>query len=422
MVVRGVYTKAEQKMLAEWKERSNSLVGWLGETPSEEVPYPIFHRTASPDLIMHMAYAVDYRNPLWRDESYARNTRWGGVIAPPFFLACITNGGPFYWINVTPEVGIFAGMIIGEYWEFFKPIHVNDSFKVWIGPPAIIDVTRPGNAAERRFRINTEVSYINQRDEIVGILRRTDYNTILPPGAEIGEVFRPGTEISIELNLGIKPSDFPGLQQTREYVYTREEIKAIDHIYEAEERQGAKIRYWEDVRVGDVLPPAVIGPITVWDQVVEIQGSGAALLPMMEVRRQTPDRVMIDPASNIPHKSIEIHLSEKAPPILGLYSTTVIQGTIEHLLGRLITNWMGDDGFLRKFNWLKLCNTAIGDTAFGRGKVVNKYIDRNGEHLVDLDVWMETNRGYVSNVGPATVSLLSREKGFTESLQIKGND
>jgi hypothetical protein len=409
MVVRGIYTKAEQEMLTDWKERSRSLVGWLGETPSEEVPYPIFHRTASKDLIMHMAYAADYRNPLWRDENYARNTRWGGIIAPPFFLTCITNGGPFYWINVTPEVGIFAGMIIGEYWEFFQPIHMDDSFKVWIGEPSIIDVTRPGNSNERRFRINTEVSYINQRDKVVGILRRTDYNTILPPGSEIGNVFRPGTEISIELNLGIKPNDFPGLQQTKEYVYTMEEIKAIDSLYEAEKRRGAKIRYWEDVSVGDILPPTVIGPITVWDQVVEMQGIGTALLPMMEVRRQTPDRVILDPTSNIPHKSIEIHLSEKVPPILGLYSTTVIQGTIEHLLGRLITNWMGDDGFLKKFNWLKLCNTSIGDTAFGRGKVVKKYIDQNGDHLVDLDVWMETNRGYISNVGPATVSLLSSE-------------
>ena len=26
-------------------------------------------------------------NPLWRDEEYAKKTRWGGIIAPPAFYA-----------------------------------------------------------------------------------------------------------------------------------------------------------------------------------------------------------------------------------------------------------------------------------------------------------------------------------------------
>ena len=75
MVMRGVYTKEEEQILAEFRERTDKLVGWLGETPSKAVPYPVFHRVASKDLILHMACAADYWNPLWHDESYAKKTK-----------------------------------------------------------------------------------------------------------------------------------------------------------------------------------------------------------------------------------------------------------------------------------------------------------------------------------------------------------
>ena len=94
----------------------------------------------------------------------------------------------------------------------------------------------------------------------------------------------------------------------------------------------------------------------------------------------------------------------------GMHSTTIVSNSVEHFLGRLITNWMGDDGFLRRFNYMKLANTPLGDTVIGRGKVIKKYVDANGDYLVDLDVWMETIRGYVSNAVAVTVSLVSRAK------------
>jgi acyl dehydratase len=391
VVVRGTYTKEEERMLAECRESWAKLVGWLGETPSEQVPYPVFHRVATKDLITHMAYAADYWNPLWRDENYARNTRWGGIIAPPFFQQCIAHGGPNFPLKVPPEVGIARMEMGGDYWEFFKPIRVGDSFKVWVGLPNIQDVTRPGKDSPRRLRIMGNVSYINQRDEVTGIMHRVSFTSILPPGTEIKK-----NEVEF----------------TREYIYTKEEIAAIDREADAEEIRGANPRYWEDVSIGDELKPVVLGPVTVWDQVLEMQGFGIACLPMREVRRQTPERVFIDAATNIPHKSIEFHLSEGSAKALGHYSTTLIAVTVEHFLGRLITNWMGDDGFLRRFDYLKLANTPHGDTFFGRGRVIKKHVSADGEHLVDLDVWMESVRGYIPNVATATVSLLSREKVF----------
>jgi hypothetical protein len=392
MVVRGRYTKAERKMLSEWQERSDRLTGWLGETPTKEMPYPVSHRVATKELILHMAYAADYWNLLWRDEDYARNTRWGGIIAPPFFQHCISHGGARNPLEMPPEDGIvmMSHDNICDRWEFFKPIHVNDSFKVWNGPGRIEDITKSDKDALRTFKNSSEMYYINQKDEVTCSLCKDIHTVILPPEE------KTTSEKSF----------------TKEYVYTEEEIAAIDHAWEAEEIRGAKPRFWEDVKIGDELKPVVMGPITTWDTVVEMQGFGVAILPMREVRRQTPERVLIDPQTNIPHKSIEFHLTETGGRINQSYSTTILGVTTHHFLGRLITNWMGDDGFLRKFQWRKLHNAPLGDTIFGRGKVIKKYVDDNGDYMVDLDTWMETIRGYIPNVGTATVNLPSKEKLF----------
>ena len=392
MVVRGIYTKAESKMLSEWHERADRLVGWLGETPTKDVPYPVSHRVATKELILHMAYAADYWNPLWRDENYARNTRWGSIIAPPFFQHCVSHGGVRHPMEMPPEDGIamMSHDDICDRWEFFKPIHVNDSFRVWNGPAKIEDITKSDEDALRKFKTTSEMYYINQKDEVVSSLNKDIYVVILPPGTKTAS-----------------KKSF-----TKEYVYTREEIAVIDRACDAEEIRGAKPRFWEDVKIGDELKPVVMGPITAWDTVVEMQGFGVGLLPMREVRRQTPERVLIDPLTNIPHKSIELHLTETGGRINLQYSTTILGVTTHHFLGRLITNWMGDDGFLRKFKWRKLHNAPLGDTIFGRGKVTEKYIDDSGDYMADLDTWMETIRGYVANVGTATVSLPSKEKMF----------
>lgn len=392
MAIKGVYTKEEEKMLADWKENANKLVGWLGEKASDQVPYPVLHRVATKDLILHMAYAADYWNPLWRDENYARNTRWGGIIAPPFFEQCIAHGGPRHLLEVPPSVGVAKTDMGGHFWRFFKPIHVNDSFRVWIGLAKIEDITKGDKTAPRKFQVIPELSYINQRDEVTTIFNLVHVIMILPPGTKEEE---------------------QKVKFTQEYVYTKEEIAAIDRIADTEEIRGSKPRYWEDVNVGEELRPIVQGPLTVWDEVIEIQGFGLATLPVREVRRQTPTRIVIDPVTNIPHKSIEFHLSEGTAKAIGSYSTTLIAVTVEHFLARLITNWMGDDGFITRFDYVKLANTPLGDTIFGQGNVTKKYISDNDDYLVDLDVWMESNRGYIPNVATATVRLPSKEKTFS---------
>lgn len=399
MAVNGVYTEAEKKMMEAWHEDWRGLVGWMGETRTAEIPYPIFHRVATEDLIKHFAGAADWWNPLWSDENYARNTRWGGIIAPPFYYECISHSGPrAYFLKVTPDIGSRGFGYVMSYREFFQPVRLNDSFKVFIGAPKLEDITGPGEQPDRRFKASDSLIFYNQRNEVTSTFYRSGTTVILPPGAN---------------NFADEK-----LKYTEEHVYSPEELAAVEKLEDAEVIRGAEIRYWEDVNVGDKLTGIVKGPLTPWDAIIDIQAMGVANLPVREARKQTPFRMIIDPKTNIIHKSAESHMlqniAEIQPIDLAHYSTSIQPISVENFLGRLVTNWMGDDGFLRKVRWERLCNICMGDTIFGLGRVTRKYVE-NGEHLVDISVQIETMRGYVSTIGEMTVSLLSREQIFTQN-------
>lgn len=82
-------------------------------------------------------------------------------------------------------------------------------------------------------------------------------------------------------------------------------------------------------------------------------------------------------------------------------------GFLHAALVRVISDWMGDEGFLRKLRFEMRRQQRPGDTMVCRGKVVGKY-ERDGESCVDLEVWAENEREGVTTPGSATVVLPRR--------------
>ena len=71
---------------------------------------------------------------------------------------------------------------------------------------------------------------------------------------------------------------------------------------------------------------------------------------------------------------------------------------------------MGDDGFLWKMNSRYEKFHGLGDTAWYRGKVTNKYIDE-GKYCVDIECFTENQRKEITQRGKATIILPSRKYG-----------
>ena len=82
-------------------------------------------------------------------------------------------------------------------------------------------------------------------------------------------------------------------------------------------------------------------------------------------------------------------------------------GFIQAALVRLITDWMGDAGFLTRLRFEMRRQFRPGDTMTCRGVVVRKEIQDDG-HRVYLEISAENGRDGVATVGEATVTFPTR--------------
>jgi acyl dehydratase len=383
MTLPNVYSEAETEMLAAWERAIDAIPGWLDEEPREGKPYPFVHLLATRERLELSAIGNDYWNPLWRDEEYAKRTRWGGIIGHPFFTAYVTFSTPWPELDVPASVGHKVGKVWWEENFFYQPIRVNDSFRVWVMRPELSDATNPDGGKPRIFKLRGAVKIINQRDQVVATRSRTMLVTLLP-----------------SLRAWKPPAAAPP------YVYSQEDLALIDRLTDQEVVRGREIRFWEDVEVGDQVTPTVNGPLTTWDVVMAVAGVGANTMPMREVRRRTPDALVVDPVTGVSHKEIEIHFSESVAKLVT--GQPIVPG-FEVMMTRAITNWMGDDAFFRKLDWRMYGVMDLGGTVFARARVSRRY-EENGEKLVDLVSWLETIKGNVAAAGIATVRLISRDE------------
>jgi hypothetical protein len=389
MAVRRVYSEAEKKMLATFEEEADMQLGWAKS---------LRMRVAYADSMLKYGGAVDYYNPLYCNEEYAANTRWGGLIAVPGFH----EFGMQMFILKPYGTGYWRHWLTGEDFEFFKPIRVNDSIKIWHRRPQLKDITDlDGKGPRKWWLLVHDYDYLNQKDELICTYKHYFEYIVLPE--------RPTNMESIPY-----------------YKYTKEELEFIKHIEDEEEIRGANIRYWEDVKVGEKLTPVILGPTTFQDNVRFIvgghgggggHGGSSVMPPMRELRRKSPETLITDETTGVTYQSAEWHVNERLArldsPAGDNQHAFLFGALVRQVMIRLVTNWMGDDGFLRGFKWRHLARTPISDTIIGRGEVIRNYVE-NGEHLVDLKVWLDNVRGNVTEAAVATVSLLSKDGPYLE--------
>ena len=82
-------------------------------------------------------------------------------------------------------------------------------------------------------------------------------------------------------------------------------------------------------------------------------------------------------------------------------------GFLQAALVRVITDWMGDEGFLKRLRFEMRRQQRPGDTMTCKGRVTGKRIVE-GEALVELDIWLENERDGMTTPGTATVALPRR--------------
>jgi hypothetical protein len=195
--------------------------------------------------------------------------------------------------------------------------------------------------------------------------------------------------------------------------FTEEELKILWDDFARIQIRGATPRHFEDVQVGEDLPSLVTMPYTGREIIAFYMGYGAPFIMsnavLFEYLRKHPGLNVPDRETKTPdvpertHYEAEFAKATGAPDIFDVTFPRMCWATT------MVTNWMGDDAFLREISCSARKFNAYGDVTWINGRIAEKY-QQGEENLVKVAlVW--DNQRYRHSWGHAIVSLPSREKG-----------
>jgi acyl dehydratase len=344
-----------------------------------------FNTQASKDGIRHYVNGMGDMNPLFRDEKYAKRTKYGSIIAPPSYLYTIR------WLSPGGGGTGIHGWYSGGEWEWYRPIYAGDEFTVVC---VLRDLEeKQGKMGGGKTWIDySEVIYLNQRREIVG--------------KELGWAVMADRASS---------GSSGKYRETPKPEYPKEDWIKILNLYDKEELKGAEPRCWEDVQVGDKLGPMIKGPLSVRDEIAWLMGGGSPFFRAHRIeyeweRRHPKGLEYVEETGERDVPEL-VHIFDAFARTIGVERAYDYGCQRMTWLCNLYTNWMGDDAFLWKMRGDLRVFNQMGDITTFEGKVIKKYIE-DGKCCVDIEAWAKNQRDEWSmRPNPATIILPSREYG-----------
>jgi acyl dehydratase len=344
-------------------------------------PEPYLH-VATTDAIRHFANGIGDTNPLWRDGKYAAATRWGTVLAPPTMLYAFDKVLSGY-IGGLP--GVHA-MFAGTDFRFNRPLREGDRVTARAVLNEVRDMESNFSARSvlQSYRVTFRVS-----DEVI---------------CEADSwVIRTQRDVARE-----RTGASHGTTEPRRW--TAEEIAEIAAAYANERPRGSLPRYWEDVAVGDSLGERLKGPATVTSFLAWDLGWGGLYI---NAHSQAFQMFKDHPALGIPNDQgvpeppERVHWDHQLARNVGVPAAYDYGPERISWVAHLITDWMGDDGELRRLNLQVRKHNIVGDLTRCQGRVTGRRVEA-GRHLVDCDVWGINQRGEQNVLGSAVVELPTR--------------
>lgn len=361
------------------QEAIDQLKAKIGERRPVADP---FNEYAAKDTIKHFVHGIGDTNPLFTDAEYADKTRYGHIIAPPCFLFTMIG-----WNYPRGLPGIH-GMWSGAEFESYLPIKVDDRIRAVVYLSKIEE--KVGSFAGRAIFQEWTNEFTNQENKLVANVKQWSMRTERDSAREKGK-----------------------LKTVSPHRYKEEDIKEIERCCLAERVRGANPRFWEDVDPGDDLDQIVKGPLTVTDNVAWKIGWGnrpftfAHRIALEYMKRHPAAGIKNDMGvSDVPER---VHWDNDFAREVGVPAAYDFGPQRLSWMGQLITNWMGDDGFIVKLRGEIRGFNLVGDTTWCKGKVVEKY-EKGNQYAVRCEIWAENQRDERTVRGEAIVVLPSRDR------------
>jgi acyl dehydratase len=338
---------------------------------------------ATSDTMRNWCNGIGDLNPLYREIGYGASTRYGTQVGHPMFPMA------FGWVGRTrwglPGV---HGFYAGNDWELFRHIRPGDRLTA-IERVVGVDV-KESQFSGRLVLQYVEACYYNQRSELVA--------------RALGTCTRHERKAA---------RDAGKYKEIIQHEYTNEEHDRIDQavLDEPKNIRGSAVRYWEDVKEGEELPPVARGPLSLMDTMGFLVGSGRGHTHgvVLQAAVKHPGHFFRNPEAGggVEYTGIGHHRESVAKEV-GVPGTYDYGPQRSSWMASMVTNWMGDAGFLKRVRTEMRRFNIMGDTTWCKGKVIRKYVkDKAG--LVDIEIAAENQRGEMTTPGIATVQLPSRD-------------
>jgi acyl dehydratase len=351
---------AIQQLAEDWKKQIGTVYtkGEIEEVWSGSG----FNSQATRDTIKHFVDGIGDLNPLYRNPDYARRTKYKRLLAPPCFLYSSVLAPIPHGLGVPKGI---LGWDSGAAWRWFRPLCEGDEIEYRVICPTDVQLKQSKHGGGIAV-LHGAVEYARQGGELVSI-----YNYWII-WAEVEE--RKYEDVA------------------KAHEYTEKEIEEIQAAQDREAVRGQVPRYWEAVGVGDELTPVVRGPYTMYETIAwAVGGIGAVcdrvyrLKSCLAKEKGGYVSQLYDPILKINLNPQTMHFDSNWARKRGLPGAIAYGSQIASWLAMLVTNWMGDDGFLWKLRVEIRGFLVAGDTAWCKGKVVRKYIE-SGRHCLDIEL------------------------------------
>jgi acyl dehydratase len=349
--------------------------------PMERVTPP-FYTEINSDAARHFAWAIGDDNPLWVDPDYGPSTRWQSQLAPPTILFSTDNvvSGA---VEGLPSV---HAMYAGTDWRWFEPIKTGTALKTKSFLKDMVE--RETKFSGRSFQQIYTTEFFDQNGtklaEADSWCFRTERDTAREQGTKYEKV-------------GSKPKQ----------VYSDEEIAQMQRQYLSEAPRGREKLLWHSVEVGDAIPAILKGPYTITSAVAFMQAWGAYAVRNHRLAWRYYDRhpSLANPNEhNVPEPPVRVHWDEAFAQTVGAPGAYDFGPERVAWAGQLLTDWFGDDGFLRQLTVRIRRHNIVGDALWYKGKVTAKRVEA-GRHLVDCEIVAKNQDDELSAEGTATVEL-----------------
>ena len=345
-----------------------------------------FNTRVSRDGIRHFVDGIGDINPLYRDLNYALATKYRCLIAPPTFLETIN-----YSQHPDSVPAGVEGFLSGFEWEYFRPVCEGDEYTAKVTYPLDVQV-KPSRFAGQLVIVSEKGDMMRQGGDMVA-----SYKSWV--------IFMEGRK-STQQKTQKAPPEMPK--------YAKDEIEKVYESQDKEFPRGKEPRYWEDVEVGQELPPVVRGPYTLSEKFAWFVGKGNPPLCVSDrLFRMIAEKYALNKGVYNPDLNVYIRPSMfdiKTQADRGVPRIHDAGAQRNAWRNMVFTNWIGDDGFLWKSKAEVRGFNQEGDITWCKAKVTKKYVS-NGSYCVDIDSRCENQRNEVTMPGSGTVILPSREHG-----------